>query len=85
MSEPEQEKTVSETTTPLQILIGLKERMIRDKEEIKCRLHNLQQCISDIDKDIQNECGRIGHKMAWEIEEGPYGERYHYCELCGYQ
>lgn len=84
-SETREEGDSSETVSPLQTLFSIKERMIRDRDEIKHRLSNLQQCISNIDKDIRQECGKIGHKMAWEVEDGPYGERYHYCEMCGHQ
>ena len=74
----------SDAINSMQQLEEIKVSMVKYRRELEKKLESVRRYIITIEKDIQDECGKTGHNMIWEIEEGPYGERYRYCNKCGY-
>lgn len=56
-----------------------REELIKKQYETERILQNLKQDILDINYKISNNCQ---HKWVTEVEEGPYGGRFKYCEKC---
>lgn len=53
-------------------------------------LHKIKEVESEI-KNLYHEkynyCKKVnnGHVFISEKEQGPYGETFHYCKICGYE
>ena len=63
-----------------------KENLLFLKDELSEKIHNVENKINIVQQKIYNYCKKTsGHKIIREREEGPYGETFYYCELCGYE
>ena len=69
------------------------ESLKQKKQELETKKKELQDKIKIVDNEINNTINEIyalckkntGHKLITEREPGLYGERFTYCELCGYE
>ena len=57
------------------------------KYEYKTKILLIDKNINNLQNQIYKECEikNNGHKWVSEKEMGPYGETFHYCELCNYE
>jgi DNA-binding ferritin-like protein len=78
------EKTLIEETKQcsMKYLKEVRNKLIEYRKDMEKRMNIIQKQIDNCTHDIQSECGKGGHKLIWEIEQGPYGERYQYCTEC---
>jgi hypothetical protein len=60
-------------------LMFLKSNLIKYLKSVDNKIKNAEQNIYDYCKNT------TGHKIIREREDGPYGETFYYCELCGYE
>ena len=67
-------------------MINHKQELEREKVKLENELRDVKMRIQEIESDIIKTCGnsKDGHDIYYEIEQGPYGERYIYCRKCGY-
>lgn len=72
-----------DSTDTFEKLSIILESMENYKRALEKKLKKAENYINNIRFERQNECGKRGHTMVWEIEEGPYGQRYRYCKQCG--
>lgn len=79
----EDKKLIEETAQcSISYLKDVRNKLIEYRESMEKRINIIQKNIQECTCDIQKECGKRGHTFIWEIEEGPYGERYRYCSEC---
>ena len=63
-----------------------KEKLLFLKYELSAYLKNVESKINNVQQKIYGHCKKTtGHKIIREREEGPYGETFYYCQLCGYE
>ena len=63
-----------------------KEKLLFLKYELSAYLKNVESKINITQQKIYDHCKKTtGHKIIREREEGPYGETFYYCQLCGYE
>ena len=63
-----------------------KEKLLFLKYELSAYLKNVESKINITQQKIYAYCKRTtGHTIIREREEGPYGETFYYCPLCGYE
>ena len=63
-----------------------REKLVFLKSELSKYLNNVESKINIAEQKIYNHCkNTTGHKIIREREDGPYGETFYYCELCGYE
>ena len=63
-----------------------KKKLLFLKKNISNNLDDVNNKIKNIQLEIYAHCKRTtGHKIIREREDGPYGETFYYCELCGYE
>ena len=63
-----------------------KEKLVFLKYELSAYLKNVESKINITQQKIYDHCKKnTGHKIIREREEGPYGETFYYCQLCGYE
>ena len=49
-------------------------------------LKNVESKINNAEQKIYNYCkSTTGHNIIRERDQGPYGETFYYCTLCGYE
>ena len=60
-------------------LLFIKNNILKELDDVNNKVEKIQQ-------NIYDHCKKTtGHKIIREREEGPYGEMFSYCELCGYE
>mgnify|MGYP001404587841 CR=1 FL=1 len=52
------------------------------KYEFISKVHKIEKMTKKVNILIAKNCEKEGHKWITEREEGPYGERFTYCEKC---
>ena len=59
-------------------------KLLNEKYECELRIKLLDKEVIKTKYEISKKCLIINKKHKWitEIEEGPYGERFTYCEMC---
>ena len=63
-----------------------KEKLLFLKYELSEYINNVENKINITQQKIYDYCKKnTGHKIIREREEGPYGETFYYCQLCGYE
>lgn len=60
-------------------LVEKRELLVKKRLETERLLQNIKQDILNTNYAISKNCT---HKWITEIEEGPYGERFTFCEKC---
>lgn len=78
------ERTLIEETKQcsMNYLKEIRNKLIEYRKDMEKRTIVIQKQIDNCTCDLQSECGKGGHNFVWEIEQGPYGERYRYCTEC---
>ena len=61
--------------------IDKKNKLIKLKWQCINNLRHLEKLIEEYEQNIYRECK---HEFKTEREDGPYGELWDTCELCGY-
>jgi RNA polymerase-binding transcription factor DksA len=63
-----------------------KKKLLFLKTNISKYLNDVNSKIENVQQNIYTHCKKTtGHKIIREREQGPYGEMFSYCELCGYE
>ena len=52
-------------------------------KELQIKMNEYISDNNNLQKELINECNKIGHKWIKEREDGMYGNTFHYCGNCG--
>ena len=69
----------------METLLSKKKKLHDEKKNLLILLENLNKEITTNKYEIADCCLKVHGKHNWivEREDGPYGERFQYCEHCG--
>lgn len=55
------------------------EIMVREEE-----LMDYKEILNKKEQEMIKVCSKIGHNFQREVEDGPYGETFYTCKICGF-
>ena len=69
----------------MESLLTKKQQLIETRRQLNNQLDKIREDIIKTQYNISKQCKKDnnGHKWVNEREEGPYGERFCYCSICG--
>ena len=74
-SQPKETTKMEELKTKIQdISITIRQ------QELK--VYSLKDQMAALEKELQYECGSVGHNFISETEGGLYGDTYTFCSIC---
>ena len=66
--------------------LSLEHLQIKEDSFEKQTFSQVESKINNVQQKIYDHCKKTtGHKIIREREEGPYGETFYYCQLCGFE